>query len=141
MSRYQSGTAGHRNWYTTPLTTPEEEGIASLKFNPENWKPYYSESNESNGLLQKINTQPIKGTTGKPWPKDPLNIHGNKYNLKLSELKDQEGKGAFSRVKGKTTIDNKTIWDKEKFDQLSSSLDLFMRGISMAGGKGLLTRR
>ena len=35
----------------------------------------------------------------------------------------------------------RTFMDKEMLDQLSSSLGLFMKGISMAGGRGLLTRR
>ena len=131
INRGHSGLPKNASEVPYLFSQPSNEAANNLKFNPYAKRISLQSENKLGEADQYIKTDTSKGSSTVDWNKpNPLGI--SKKALKMD--KD-------NNITGTTTIDYSPLWDKEKFKQISSSLDLFMKGIGMAGGKGLLTRR
>lgn len=137
--------------YSSGLRRFQDEnslGINSTYSDLANQSPYEQASG-----LEKINSQfpanadrILKGKL----PKINKNIGQTKDLLKSKVppgFSEEDPLGILSTADmkiggtGDTTIGVTNFWDKERLDALSNSMNMFLKGISLAGGKGLLNRR
>ncbi len=131
INRGHPGLPGNASEVPYLFSQPSNEAANNLKFNPKAKRISLQSENKLGEANQYIKTDTSKVPSTINW-NDPNPLGISKKGLKMD--KD-------NNIKGTTEIDYSPLWDKEKFKQLSDSLNLFMKGISMAGGKGLLTRR
>ena len=116
---------GYGSLYGFSLVPKEEEGTPSP---PADQSPVIGiqDAKNTQGFLQKMGAE--VGTIGKNTTTGFSPTEANSL-LKINKAKTVPA----------DQVQPQTFMDKEMLDQLSSSFCLFMKGIGLAGGRGLLT--